>query len=103
MTETIKIVIVDDHPLVRAGLRAVLEGHAGIEVVAEASDGADVVELARLTSPDVVLMDLSMPRTDGTHSFPTNDIGQFFACRDRLWGPFSIHTIFKNSKVIRKT
>ena len=64
MTETIKIVIVDDHPLVRAGLRAVLEGHAGIEVVAEASDGADVVELARLTSPDVVLMDLTMPRTD---------------------------------------
>ena len=68
MTETIKIVIVDDHPLVRAGLRAVLEGHAGIEVVAEASDGADVVELARLTSPDVVLMDLSMPRTDGVEA-----------------------------------
>lgn len=68
MTETIKIVIVDDHPLVRAGLRAVLEGHAGVEVVAEASDGADVVELARLTSPDVVLMDLSMPRTDGVEA-----------------------------------
>jgi DNA-binding NarL/FixJ family response regulator len=57
--------LVDDHALVRAGLAALLDAAGGIDVVGEAADGEQAVELARSTSPDVVLMDLSMPVMDG--------------------------------------
>lgn len=60
----IRAMIVDDHRLVREGLRRTLED-AGIEVVAEASDGAEGVEAAARLLPDVVLMDVSMPVLDG--------------------------------------
>ena len=60
-----RVLLVDDHRLVRAGLAALLAGTPDIEVVGEASDGQQVVELASRLKPDVVLMDLSMPVLDG--------------------------------------
>ncbi len=59
------IVLVDDHPLVRQGLRAVLDDAEGLEVVAEAADGRDGVRLCVEHRPDVVLMDLQMPGLHG--------------------------------------
>ena len=61
----IRLLIADDHPVVRAGLSGLLSDEAGFEVVAEASDGDEAVRLAVATRPDVVLMDLRMPRVDG--------------------------------------
>jgi DNA-binding NarL/FixJ family response regulator len=61
VSPTIRVMVVDDHPIYRDGLRAVLSLHRDLEVVAEAADGARAVELFRLHRPDVTLMDLSMP------------------------------------------
>ncbi len=61
----IRLLIADDHPVVRAGLAGLLSDEPGFEVVAEASDGDEAVRLAAATRPDVVLMDLRMPRVDG--------------------------------------
>jgi DNA-binding NarL/FixJ family response regulator len=61
----IRIVIVDDQAMIRAGLRMVVETEPGMEVVGEASDGVEAVSLVRRVQPDVVLMDISMPRMDG--------------------------------------
>ena len=60
-----KVLIVDDDDLMRAGLRGVLAGDAAIEIVAEAADGRDAVYRARLHEPEVVLMDVRMPDLDG--------------------------------------
>ena len=57
----IRVVIADDHPLVRAGLRQVLADEPGIEVVGEAADGDETVAVLRTTEPDVVLLDITMP------------------------------------------
>jgi DNA-binding NarL/FixJ family response regulator len=59
------VLIADDQALVRAGFRMILEAHDDIEVVAEAGDGSAAIELARTHAPDVVLMDVRMPRLDG--------------------------------------
>ena len=61
----IRLLIADDHPVVRAGLAGLLSDEPGFEVVAEASDGDEAVRLAAATRPDVVLMDLRMPLVDG--------------------------------------
>jgi DNA-binding NarL/FixJ family response regulator len=64
-TDPIRIVIVDDDPMVRAHLRTILASAAGLEVVHEAWDGAEAVEAAMRYRPDVMLMDLRMPGVDG--------------------------------------
>jgi DNA-binding NarL/FixJ family response regulator len=61
----IRLLIVDDHPVVRDGLRGMFDAVADVEVVGEAADGAEAVVRARALGPDVVLMDLRMPGTDG--------------------------------------
>ena len=61
----VRVLLADDQALVRAGFRALLEAEDGLEVVAEAADGVEVVDLARRRRPDVVLMDIRMPRMDG--------------------------------------
>jgi NarL family two-component system response regulator LiaR len=65
VSETIRVLIADDHTVVRGGLVALLEDVEGIEVVAEAADGIEAVLRARSTKPDVILMDLMMPRKTG--------------------------------------
>lgn len=65
MTSTIKILLCDDHPVVRSGLRVMLASQADLEVVAEAADGNQAISLARRHQPDVILMDLRMPEVDG--------------------------------------
>jgi DNA-binding NarL/FixJ family response regulator len=62
---TVRILLADDHGLVRAGLRRILEAEPDLVVVAEASDGAEAVELARTASPDLAVLDVSMPRMTG--------------------------------------
>jgi DNA-binding NarL/FixJ family response regulator len=64
----IRVLLADDHQLVRSGLAALLTGSDDIEVVGTASNGMEAVELARDTSPDVVLMDLVMPGMDGVEA-----------------------------------
>jgi NarL family two-component system response regulator LiaR len=62
---TIRVLIADDHPVVRQGLRTFLETVDGIEVVGEATDGSEAVDRTAQLTPDVVLMDLGMPNVDG--------------------------------------
>lgn len=61
----IRVLIADDQPLIRSGLRSILEREDDIEIVGEAADGAQAVSLTRATEPDIVLMDIRMPVSDG--------------------------------------
>ena len=61
----IRLILADDHTLVRAGIRALLEKLPGVVVVGEASDGREVLNLVKLHRPDVVLMDIAMPGLNG--------------------------------------
>ncbi|MBE1587159.1 response regulator [Nonomuraea angiospora] len=61
----LRLLIADDHPIVRDGLRAALGGEPDLEIVGEAADGAEAVRLAAELEPDIVLMDLRMPGMDG--------------------------------------
>jgi DNA-binding NarL/FixJ family response regulator len=65
VTAVIRVVLADDQALVRAGFRALLDAQDDIEVVGEANDGDEAVRLVRRLAPDVVLMDIRMPGTDG--------------------------------------
>lgn len=63
--KTIRVLLADDHPLMRAGIRSQLFSIPGIEVVAEVGDGIEAVNVARREQPDLVLMDISMPQLNG--------------------------------------
>jgi NarL family two-component system response regulator LiaR len=65
MTQTIRILIVDDHAVVREGLKALINGKPDMEVAGEARDGEEAVLTVRALQPDVILMDLMMPRKSG--------------------------------------
>src|ERR1700679_2638082 len=64
----IRLLIVDDHPIMRDGLRGVFRGDEDFEVTGEASDGAEAIQLAQALHPDVILMDLRMPRMGGVEA-----------------------------------
>ena len=65
MTDSIRVLVVDDHAVVREGLRALVDVEPGMEWVGEAADGVEAVQRARSLRPDVILMDLVMPRMGG--------------------------------------
>jgi DNA-binding NarL/FixJ family response regulator len=65
MPEPIRVLLVDDQQLIRLGFRLVLEAEPDIEVAGEAADGAEAIDAVRMLRPDVVLMDVRMPRMDG--------------------------------------
>jgi DNA-binding NarL/FixJ family response regulator len=65
---TIRVLLVDDQALVRTGFRMILEGADDIEVVGEASDGREAIELTRTARPDVIVMDVRMPRMNGVEA-----------------------------------
>ncbi len=60
-----RILLVDDHPIVREGLRTVLQRRSGCEVVGEASDGSEAIEKAEQLQPDVMILDITMPKMNG--------------------------------------
>ena len=64
----IRVILVDDHPVVREGLNRILEHSRDIEIVGEASDGVEAVEVASQLKPDVIVMDVLMPRLDGVEA-----------------------------------
>jgi DNA-binding NarL/FixJ family response regulator len=64
-TSTIRVLVVDDHALVRAGLRSILESFCICRVIGEACDGDEAVEAADRLRPDVILMDITMPKMNG--------------------------------------
>jgi NarL family two-component system response regulator LiaR len=68
MANTIRILITDDHAVVREGQRALIETEPGMEVIGEAADGVEAVEKARALQPDVILLDLLMPRLGGVEA-----------------------------------
>ena len=72
-TNGIRVMLVDDHPIMRRGLREVLEDSGGFEIVGQAADGEEAVSMAEDSRPDVIVMDVMMPKRDGVE-----------ACRDIL-------------------
>ncbi|MBM6589451.1 response regulator transcription factor [Brevibacterium sp. RIT 803] len=62
---SIRVVLIDDEPLVRAGLAAIIDSDIGLEVVGEAGDGVDAIDLVQRTQPDIVIMDVRMPQLNG--------------------------------------
>ena len=75
MTERVQVLIADDHPIFRDGLRALLATDPDIELIGEAADGTDVQRMVEDLQPDIVLMDLHMPGVD--------EIGRA-SCRERV-------------------
>lgn len=95
MSERIRILIADDHPVVREGLISMIRGEDDFEVVGEASNGLEAVEQTRIIKPDVVLMDLRMPELDGVEA-----IRQIIATNPDI--KFIILTTFNDDEYIFK-
>lgn len=72
----IRVVLADDHTLVRSGIRRILEAHPGFEVVGEAADGEEAIALVRQTLPDVIVLDLNMPGLGGLDALPPLKLAQ---------------------------
>src|SRR4051812_41074681 len=68
MTDATRVLTIDDHPVVRAGLRALIDDEDDLHVVAEGCDGSEAVPLYEAHHPDVVLMDMRMPKVDGVRA-----------------------------------
>jgi len=68
MSKKISVLLAEDHALVRAGFKSIIEGESDFEVVAEAEDGLECLELIRAKTPNVVLLDLSMPKLSGVNA-----------------------------------
>jgi DNA-binding NarL/FixJ family response regulator len=73
--DRVKVMVVDDHPVWRDGVRADLEGSGRVEVVAEATDGGDAIKRAREAMPEGVLMDLNLPTVPGVEGDPAHRRG----------------------------
>jgi len=84
---TIRIMLADDHKMIRDGLRSLIEQHRGMEVIGEAADGQNAVQAARKLSPDVVVIDIGMPELNGIEA--TRQITAL-KCRPRVIG-LSMH------------
>ena len=63
--EPVRVILADDHTLVRGGIRRILESQPGVDVVAEAADGREAIEACAAHEPDVLVLDLKMPGVDG--------------------------------------
>ena len=74
--QNINIVIADDHPIFRDGLRRLLEAESGLKVIGEACDGAEAVKMVRELKPDILLLDLAMPRHPGLEALRDLGTGQ---------------------------
>lgn len=90
-TPTINVLLVDDHEIVREGIRGLLESAKGIKVVGEARDGEDALRLAKELEPQVVIMDIRMPKMGGLeatkkilHSFPDTKIVVLTSAEDNV-------------------
>ncbi|MDF2731033.1 MAG: Response regulator receiver protein, partial [Acidimicrobiia bacterium] len=70
MSQTVRVMIVDDHPVVRKGLRAFLETQPGMEVVGEAADGKEAMRELATGEPDLILLDLHLPDASGSELIP---------------------------------
>lgn len=88
--KTIRILIADDHPIFRDGLRKLLEAEPGLKVVGEACDGAEAVAMARQLTPDILLLDLAMPRLPGIE-----------ALRELVSTPTPVRTILLTAAIER--
>jgi len=75
----IQVLVVDDHPLLREGIAALIINQTDIKLVAEASNGREAVEKFRSHRPDVTLMDLQMPDMDGVDSIIGSELGKYVA------------------------
>jgi DNA-binding NarL/FixJ family response regulator len=94
MTDTIRVLIADDEQLVRAGLRMIIEATDGIDVVGEATDGADAIAQSRQLDPDIILMDVQMPKLNGIDA--TRHLSSGAAGRPRI----IVLTTFSQSEVV---
>lgn len=75
-TGPIRVVLADDHTLVRSGIRRILDAHPGFEVVGEAGDGMEALALVQTAAPDVIVLDLNMPGTGGLDALPKLKLAQ---------------------------
>lgn len=91
----VRILIADDHEVARQGIRALLEGHSGWEVCAEAKDGREAVELASSVNPDLILLDIGMPNLNGLEA-----ARQILAASPQV--PILILTMLDSDHVVRE-